>query len=45
MLANVNGQERTVGDYIQVMEASGWGIRKIYSPDGRRFGHVLAEAV
>ena len=45
MLALFNGQERTLGDHIQVMEASGWKIRKIYSPDGRRISHVLAEAV
>lgn len=40
-----NGQERTLGDYLQVMEASGWKIKKIYSPEGRRISHVLAEAV
>ena len=45
MLAKLNGQERTLGDHILVMEASGWKIRKIYSPDGRRISHVLAEAV
>ena len=45
MLAKVNGQERTLGDHIKVMEASGWRIQKIYSPDGRRISHVLAEAI
>ena len=45
MLAMANGQERTLGDYLQVMEASGWKIKKIYSPEGRRISHVLAEAV
>jgi hypothetical protein len=41
----VNGQERTLGDHIWVMEASGWKIQKIYSPDGWRISHVLAEAI
>ena len=45
MLGKLNGQERTLGDHIRVMEASGWKIQKIYSPDGRRISHVLAEAV
>jgi len=45
MLAKLNGQERTLGDHIRVMEASGWKIKKIYSPEGRRISHVLAEAV
>ena len=45
MLALYNGQERTLGDYIRVMECGGWKIKKIYSPDGRRISHVLAEAV
>ena len=44
-MAKVNGQERTLGDHIRVMEASGWKIGKIYSPDGRRISHLLAEAV
>lgn len=41
----VNGQERTLEDLLQVMEASGWKIKKIYSPEGRTISHVLAEAV
>jgi len=41
----VNGQERTVADHINVMEASGWKIKKIYSPEGRRISHLVAEAV
>jgi len=45
MLAKLNGQERTLGDHIQVMEASGWKIKKIYFPEGTRVSHVLAEAV
>jgi len=45
MLAEVNGQERTLEDHIRVMEASGWRIKKIYSPEGSRVSHVLAEAV
>jgi hypothetical protein len=45
MMVTVNGQERTLGDHIRVMEASGWKIRKIYSPGGRRISHVVAEAV
>ena len=45
MLAGVNGQERTVADHIHVMEASGWKIKKIYSPEGRRNSHLVAEAV
>jgi len=45
MLAKLNGQERTLGDHIQVMDASGWKIKKIYSPEGTRLSHVLAEAV
>ena len=39
-----NGQERTLVDYIRVMEAGGWKI-KIYFMEGRRNCHVLAEAV
>lgn len=45
MLAIVNGQERTLVDYIHVMEASGWRIKKIYSPVGTRLSHIVAEAV
>ena len=45
MLAKFNGQERTLEDFIQVTEESGWKIKKIYSPEGRRISHVLAEAV
>ena len=45
MLALFNAQERTLGDHIHVMEASGWKIKKTYSPEGSRVGHVLAEAV
>ena len=45
MLALLNAQERTLGDYIRVTEASGWKIRRVYSPAGRRISHVLAEAV
>jgi len=45
MLAAFNGRERTLEDHIRVMEASGWKIRKIYSPEGSRISHVLAEAV
>ncbi|KAF9779280.1 O-methyltransferase [Thelephora terrestris] len=45
MMAKLNGQERTLGDHIRVMDASGWKIRKIYSPEGRRISHVVAEAV
>ena len=45
MLALFNAQERTLGDYIEIMEAGGWRIQKIYSPNGRRISHVLAEAV
>jgi len=45
MLAGANGRERTLEDHIRVMEASGWKIRKIYSQEGRRISHVLAEAV
>lgn len=44
MLAMHNTQERTLGGYIQMMEAGGWKIRKIYSLNGRRISHVLAEA-
>ena len=43
MLALFNGQERTLGSYIQVMDASGWKIQKIYSRG--RVDHVVAEAV
>jgi len=39
-----NGQERTVADHINVMESSGWKIKKIYSPEGRRISHLVAEA-
>lgn len=45
MMAKINGQERTLGDLIRVTEASGWKIQKIYSPDGRRLSHLVAEAV
>jgi len=45
MLAKLNGQERTLGDHILVTGASGWKIKKIYSPEGTRISHVLAEAV
>lgn len=45
MLALFNAQERTLGDFIRVTEASGWKIQKVYSPDGRRISHLLAEAV
>jgi len=45
MLTKYNGQERTLGDHIRVMEASGWKIKQIYSPKGRRVSHILAEAV
>ena len=45
MLALFNGKERTLGSYIQVMEASGWKIQKIYYPTGGRISHVVAEAV
>lgn len=45
MLAKFNGQERTLGEHIRVTEASGWRIKKIYSPEGRRISHVVAEAV
>jgi len=45
MLAVFNGQERTLEDHIHVMEASGWKIKKIYSPTGTRVSHVVAEAV
>jgi len=45
MLTLVNGKERTLASYIRVMEASGWKIKKIYSPEGKRLNHVLAEAV
>ena len=40
-----NTKERTLGGYIQMMEAGGWKIQKIYSPGGRRISHVIAEAV
>ena len=40
-----NGQERTLGDHTEVMEASGWKIKKVYSPVGTRVGHLVAEAV
>ena len=45
MMALHDGQERTLGDYIRMMGASGWKIQKIYSPVGRRTSHVVAEAV
>ena len=45
MLAKLNGQERTLADYIHVMEASGWKIKKVYSSGGGRIGQVLAEAI
>jgi len=45
MLTLVNGKERTLANHIHVMEASGWKIKKIYSPEGRRLSHLLAEAV
>ncbi|KAF9646504.1 O-methyltransferase [Thelephora ganbajun] len=45
MLGELNGQERTLGNHTRMMEASGWKIRKIYSPEGRRISHILAEAV
>ena len=40
-----NGLERTLEDHIEVMEASGWKIKKVYSPVGTRVGHIVAEAV
>jgi len=45
MLGLLNGQERTLGDHILVTEASGWKIQKIYSPDGSRISHVVAQAI
>jgi len=45
MLTKHNGQERTLGDHIRIMEASGWKIKKVYSSQGRRANHLLAEAV
>lgn len=45
MLAKFNAQERTLRDHIGVTEASGWKIQKIYSPEGTRTSHLLAEAV
>ena len=40
-----NGQERTLKDHIEVMEASGWKIKKVYSPVETRVSHIVAEAV
>lgn len=45
MLAKFNAQERTLRDHIEVTEASGWKIQKVYSPEGTRTSHLLAEAV
>lgn len=45
MFAGFNAQERTLRDYIQLMEAGGWKIQNIYSPAGRRISHVVAEAI
>ena len=45
MLALFNGQERTLADHVHVMEASGWKIKKIYSPVGTKLSHIVAEAV
>jgi len=45
MLVRLDGKDRTLGSHIEVMEASGWKIKKIYSPEGRRISHVVAEAV
>jgi len=41
----LNGQERTIVDHIRVTEASGWKIKKIYSLEGKKLSHILAETV
>jgi len=44
-MATMNSKERTLGDHIQLMEAGGWKIKKIYTPGGGGASHILAEPI
>lgn len=45
MLTALNGQERTVGHWVDVAKQSGWKITHFYAPPAALFQHIVAEAV
>jgi hypothetical protein len=45
MLVVQQGQERTLGDHINVMKEAGWNLVHVYNPAGSIFRHLVAEAV
>ncbi|GJJ11788.1 hypothetical protein Clacol_006026 [Clathrus columnatus] len=39
------GQERTIGNHIDVTHAAGWKIVRLYRPSASIFAHILAEPI
>lgn len=45
MMVMLNGQERTIGNFVHLTSEAGWKITHIYTPPSSIYYHIVAEAV